>query len=344
MTMSISQAKEFFAQYREAFYDLEPSGIREKLPELLAPDCEITLAHPLGQCVGPAALYQTAFEPLIAAIPDLERRDYIVTAGGENEDVWIACAGYYTGVFENAWLDIPATRHIVTLRYMEFFAIANGTIKKARLLWDIPSLMMQADAWPMGPSLGVEMLVPGPATQDGIVDGESDPQQSAASLALVNDMIAGLEKHAEGGPAAMRLEAYWHPKMNWYGPAGIGSNRRLSGFRNWHQIPFLNGIPDRTANTESGGYDCYFADGNYVAYCGWPAIKATVTGDGWLGIAPAGQTITMASLDLWRCENGVLRENWVLIDLLDIWRQLGVDVMQRMRDVTFARQPTNFKR
>jgi hypothetical protein len=52
-----------------------------------------------------------------------------------------------------------------------------------------------------------------------------------------------------------------------------------------------------------------FGDGDYVGFTAWPGMQATVTGDGWLGIAPAGQRITMRSLDFWRCENGLIREN-----------------------------------
>ncbi len=150
---------------------------------------------------------------------------------------------------------------------MEFFRIDGDKIVSMRLLWDIPSVMMQADAWPMAPSLGREILVPGPADNKGIVVGNSDPEHSAASMQLVNDMVTGLGEFAEGGAEAMQLDRFWHPKMTWYGPAGIGSNRRLSGFRNWHQIPFLKSLPDRVADTESEGRDCYFADGDYVALC-----------------------------------------------------------------------------
>ena len=153
-------------------------------------------------------------------------------------------------------------------------------------------------------------------------------------MSLVNAMVEGLGKFAEGGAEAMELEKFWHPKMNWYGPAGIGSNRRISGFRSWHQVPFLNAMPDRSSDTQNGGYDCYFADGDYVLFCGWPGMKATITGDGWMRIAPSGQKIDMTSLDIWRCENGLIRENWVMIDILDIWRQLGVDVLAHMREMT----------
>lgn len=332
MTNDIENSKRFFSRFRAALYDCDADILPNELNALCRSDCAIRLAHPLGDVTGPDELFTIAYEPLLQAIPDLERRDYVCVGNVDRGEHWIACGGYYTGVFDRPWMDIPATGHVVTMRYAEFFRIENERIVEMRLLWDIPEVLMQASVWPMAPSLGVDFHVPGPATQDGIIRGESPADKSAASMQMVAAMVDGLGKFAEGGAEAMQLERYWHPKMNWYGPAGIGSNRRIEGFRNWHQIPFLKAIPDRKANTEDGGYDCYFADGDYVVYCGWPAINATVTGDGWMGIASAGQKITMASLDIWRCENGKIRENWVLIDLLDVWQQLGVDVLQRMRE------------
>ncbi|GDX58084.1 hypothetical protein LBMAG30_22470 [Comamonadaceae bacterium] len=149
-------------------------------------------------------------------------------------------------------------------------------------------------------------------------------------------MLAGLSRYATGGVAAMQLERYWHPKMNWYGPSGIGTARGLAAFRHWHQIPFLNGMPNRRG---TGGKGEFFADGDYVGVSGWPNMQATISGDGWMGIAPAGQQITMRSLDFWRCENGLIRENWVLVDLLHVYRQVGVDVLARLREFNKARAP-----
>ena len=48
-----------------------------------------------------------------------------------------------------------------------------------------------------------------------------------------------------------------------------------------------------------------FGDGNYVAVTGWPDMQMTISGDGWLGIAPSTKAITLRSLDFWRCENGL---------------------------------------
>ncbi len=36
-------------------------------------------------------------------------------------------------------------------------------------------------------------------------------------------------------------------------------------------------------------------------------------------------------------EVGLIRENWVLVDLLDIYAQLGVDVLARLREFNKAR-------
>jgi len=56
-----------------------------------------------------------------------------------------------------------------------------------------------------------------------------------------------------------------------------------------------------------------------------------------MGIAPAGTEITMRSLDFWRIEDGKIRENWVMVDILDAYRQLGVDVFARLREFNKAR-------
>ena len=134
------------------------------------------------------------------------------------------------------------------------------------------------------------------------------------------EMLDHMTRHpAKGGPEVMEMHRFWHPRMNWYGPAGIGTGRGIAGFRNWHQIPFLNGMLDRGQHAGDIIYH-FFGDGDYAAVTGWPNMIQTVSHDGWMGIAPAGKRISMCSLDFWRIEDGLIRENWVLVDLLDAWR------------------------
>ena len=331
------QNKAIINKLQKVLYDIEPAALSGQLQEFFTPDAEIHLAYPFHNIDGPQDLYQRVFGPLITALPDLERRNFILMAGPSvNASNWVGCAGHYVGVFEKPWLDIPPTFHPVAMRYHEFFRVEDGKIVEMQALWDIPQLMMQARAWPLSPSLGVEWMVPAPAPQNGILSGPRNDEESVASQKLVGDMLSGLQKHAEGGPEAMNLTAYWHPKMTWYGPAGIGTNRRISGFRNWHQIPFLKGMPDRGMYPGAAHY--FFADGPFVGFTAWPGMRCTISDDGWLGIAPVNQEISMLSLDFWRCENGLIRENWVLVDLLDVYNQIGVDVFNRMREYTVARQ------
>ena len=84
-------------------------------------------------------------------------------------------------------------------------------------------------------------------------------------------------------------------------------------------------MPDRGLKNAEVTFH-FFAEGNYVGVTGWPDMKQTITAGGWLGIAPSGQEIEMRSLDFWRLEDGLIRENWVLVDLLSVYDQLGVDV------------------
>ncbi len=338
MTTDPAELKAVIQPLRRAMVDFETDKVRAALEAASAPDALFRLSHPIGENVGPDAFFQSAYAPLLDAFPDLERRDYIVMAGADDDGAdWVGLGGYYTGVFVAPWLDIPPTGHMASLRFHEFYRIENGKIVEVQALWDIVALMMQAGVWPMVPSLGLEWHVPGPSTLDGVVPAGIDPAQSQASKKLVIDMLEALVRHpSEGGPEVMEMSRYWHPKMSWYGPGGIGTARGSAGFRNWHQIPFLSGMPDRGQHKDGVNLH-FFADGDYAAVTGWPNMKQTISADGWLGIAPTGKPVTMKSLDFWRIENGLIRENWVMLDLLDTYLQLGIDVLARLREFNKAR-------
>jgi predicted ester cyclase len=304
------------------------------LAQVVAPDAKIQVCQPFGTIQG-ADIYQTLFTPLLHAMPDLERRDMITLTGTTPEgETWAGCMGNYMGTMVRPWLDIPPTGHLTHMRYHEFYKLDGDKITEAQIIWDIPELMMQANAWPMAPQLGKYLCTPAPMPQDGLT-AQGDGQ---ATMDHVIAMLTDLCKHpAQGGPEVMNLETYWHPRFNWYGPAGIGTGRGISGFRNWHQIPFLRAMPDRKLDAMGDLASHWFAQGDYVCETGWPNMRLTITDDGWMGIAPAGREVLLRSLDFWRMEDGLIRENWVLVDLLDLYRQCGVDVLARMGEFNKAR-------
>jgi predicted ester cyclase len=313
-------------------------GARTAIAQVVAQTARVHLCYPFGDVTG-ADLYDTLFAPLLAAIPDLERRDMIVLSGTTPEgQEWVGCMGNYMGTMTQAWeIDghrIPPTGHLTHMRYHEFFRVEGGKVVEAQIIWDIPELMMQARAWPMAPQLGKFLCTPAPMTQDGLT-ASGDGQ---ASIDHVIAMLVDLCKHpADPDPAVMNLEHYWHPRFNWYGPAGIGTARGIAGFRNWHQSPFLRAMPDRKLDAMGDLMSHWVGEGDYVCETGWPNMRLTLSHDGWMGIAPAGCEVLLRSLDFWRVEEDKIRENWVLVDLLDLYAQLGVDVLARMSEFNKAR-------
>ena len=314
---------------RRALAALREPGFGGAAPGLAAAIGEgvpVRLAHPFETLDGGAGWWDAALAPLLAAVPDLERRETIRIEGRDADGaLWLGTCGHYAGAFRAPFLGIPPTGRMAALRFHEFFRVDDGAVAEVQALWDLPELMLQAGVWPLSPALGREWHVPGPATQDGL-DPSGDGREA---LEIVRDMLLALGNSPQGEDA-MRLPEFWHPACSWYGPSGIGTTRGIEGFRRHHQIPFLRAMPDRVGDP-SGGH--LFAQGAYVGFTAWPGMRMTLTGGGWLGLPAAGQAITMRSLDFWRVERGLIRENWVLVDLLDVYGQLGVDVLERMREM-----------
>lgn len=329
-------------------YDFTEISVRKELEKIVKNDALIQIGYPINDTTGPDNLYKMSYQKLNHTFPDLERRDYIVISGTtEKNHDWVGTCGIYCGTFMNPFLEIPATGHLAHMRYHEFYKFEENKVTEIQAIWDIPELMMQANAWPMAPSLGREWCIPGPSTMDGIADIDTDIELSRSSLEHIVNMANAMKRHpSEGGPELMELEKFWHPNMNWYGPAGIGSSRGIDGFRNWHQIPFLNAMPDRGKLTSYDKRDGwgegisyhFFAENEYVAVTGWPNMRQTLTHDGWMGIAPVNKVVTLRSLDFWRLEKGKIRENWVLVDILDIYNQINVDVLGRVKEFNKAKK------
>ena len=203
---------------RAAMYNFEPSAVLAALNSLLADDAVVHLAFPFEDLDGASGWFDEALRPLHAAMPDLERRDYIVMAGvdphGHN---WVGCGGDYMGTFTAPFLDIPPNNRPASMRFHEFFRVVDGKVAEVQALWDIPELMHQAGVWPMGPSLGRLWRAPAPATQDGLRSGPWDPETSASTCNHIIGMLGDMGRHPAEPMEAMRLDHWWHARFNWYG-------------------------------------------------------------------------------------------------------------------------------
>ena len=266
-------------------------------------------------------------------MPDLERRDEILIGGAFDGRDYVGAVGHLCGTFKSPWLGIAPTGGTMYLRYGEYHRMAGGKVDQSTVLFDVLDFIRQAGIWPLAPMLGSVEMWPGPITSDGILLDEQDPELSAHSIRLVLDMHRALNEYDDSkgkgreGLLTMPQVKYWHPKMMWYGPAGIGTSRGLEGFVDVHQLPFRFAFPNR----EAIGHYVRFGDGKYAATGGWPSLYSKHLGGNFLGLPPTGKELYWRVMDFYLNEGELIRENWVPIDMIHVLLQMGVDVIGRLR-------------
>lgn len=280
---------------------------------LLADDHVLYACRPIEQ--GPVA--EGLLAPLAAAIPNYEVRADIAMRGAFKGGDWTASSGHICGVFAAPLFGIPATGRAAFVRFGCFERWEAGRVAKTILILDLPSLMIEAGVWPFAAPLGPNFMAPPPASRDGIWP----PGCGSAALSIVEGMVGGLMKF-DGSLKTMNMRDFFAEDFWWFGPAPIGCFRGFDDYYRGHATPFLTAFPDRIG----GNHRARFGDGDYVASTGWPSITATHKGSGWLGIAATDTPITMRVMDFWHSSNGLLDENWVMIDVPDVLQQFGIDV------------------
>ena len=324
--MTNQQNKTLVWQFWQAI-NMNPADVND----LLKANCHHNIVfdgpHPINQLADPDGIAEGFWQPFYAAFPDMVRQPYIFM-GGESFDgtTWVSSTGDFIGTFADTWLGIPASGQTAHIRYGEFCKIYDGKIGEQILLLDIPDLCVQVGLEIFPPNSGATLWIPGPQSGEGILLDEQDPADGAKSLSLVNAMLYGLGSYDQDDKASMGQVNYWHENMLWYGPSGIGTTHGLKGFEDHHQLPWLHAFPDR----KGGHHRARFGESVYACSTGWPSMYATHLGE-YLGIPATGNRVTMRVMDWWQRENDLLVENWVFIDLIDLFLQFGIDLFQVLR-------------
>lgn len=339
------------AKFYHLLHELTEASEKESsvlLKSIYADDCDWRGSYPLNEMVGFDAIFVNAWQPLKQSFPDLERRDLIFMAGSYEGRDYIATVGHYCGNFERDWLTIPASGAPTYIRYGEIHQIKDGKIVQSNCLWDILDVMRQAGFWPMPPSSGKEGRWAGPISGDGIRFAPGDKDLSAASLEqtlLMQKSLGdnnGPEHFTRQGLINMAQKTYWHPKMMWYGPSGIGTTRSLAGFVDYHQLPFRLAFPNRMSSSLwegheklmkelNAGHYIRVGDGSLSVTGGWPSVVSPHDGE-FLGSGATGKLLQMRVMDFYHHHEGLIRENWVPIDIIFMMKQMGVDVFQRLHN------------
>ena len=293
--------------------------------------------HPINEIKGIEEIKNKYLLPLKKAFPDLERRNNLVIGGSFRNKVFVSFISHLTGTFSNEWLGIEPTNKTIYLRTCEAHEIVNNKIIKSYTLIDTVDFIRQTGYWPINKSLGIEGMWPSPITGDGEnyqnLDKELSLQNLNKSLAMQRSL--NIKPENEPGLSKDQIKEklidhpqrkYWHSKMMWYGPSGIGTARGLEGFVDHHQLPFRLTFKER--DYWKIGHYIEIGDGNYSMTGGWHSIQCVHGSSDWLGYEPTYKKITMRVMDFYLNHEGLIRENWVPIDIAHILNQIGIDIFK----------------
>ncbi len=136
---------------------------------------------------------------------------------------------------------------------------------------------------------------------------------------LLDRMVVALNAHDIDAH-----DDFWTKDMIWHGPPGFGDIHGLDGFKNEVLRPFYAAFPDYHVKN-----DIEVADENWIAATGF--LTATHQGE-WLGIAATGKPVKMRYSDFWLVKGDRLSENWVMVDHIEVLRQLGIEPLAQTKE------------
>ncbi len=274
------------------------------------------------------------WEKLLASFADLERHTWLFFGGKSSGRIdgtgdgrmWVTGTGVFRGTFAEDYLGIPATGQQVDIRWGEFCRLEDGLIVETFFLIDMIDLMQQAGVHVLPPSRGKDGLYPPPAAGDGVLLDAADEAESDYSLEHIRRFIyEGLNAYDENDLESMGMADYFHPDVHWYGPGGIGACLSFKEFETNHQAPWLHAFPDRSVQD----LDALIAEGPYSGGPGWNGVLATQTGQ-YLDLPATDRKFGVNGLDWWKRDGEQYIENWVFVDMIHLFRQLGVDLLERV--------------
>ena len=323
--------------------DLEGTPMR-KMRSVAASALDESIAwhghEPLGSMWGVDGFVEGFWAPLMRSFPDLERETFLLFGGESNGRadgsvaldgrMWVTGTGRLNATFVADYLGIPASGTRISIPWGEFCRVDDGRITEVFFMLDMVELARQAGFDLLPPSRGTPGMFPPPSSGRGRLLGSQDPTESTFSLKHIRRFIFdGLNAFDTEDLASMGMADFFAPEVKWYGPGGIGACLSFNEFETLHQSPWLVAFPDR----EVQDLDALIAEGPYSGAPGWGGVLATHTGP-YLGHAATGNHVTINGLDWWRRRGGQYIENWVFVDMIHLFGQLGVNLLDRIHAVS----------
>lgn len=327
----LQSAKQCVADFYAALDAAAPEAVGHVMDAHYAPDARWRGMHPFNEPGSPQAVADIFWTPLKTAFGPMQRRQTIFFAGtnhiDQGQSVWVVSMGHLLGLFDAFWLGFFPTRKAVFLRYAEFHRVQDGKIVETALFLDVLDILAQIGLRPLPPQTGVQIITPGPLTQDGLLFGPQPEAEGIKTMGVMNAMLDDLIGGGVKSPAD-ELARSWHEDMVWFGPAGIGTTYTRDRYRDQHALPFEEGLEFVSHH----GHVVRVAEGHYSGFFGYPSLSVKKKG-GYMGL-PASDTVShMRVVDIYRRQGDRLAENWIFIDIPYFLHMLGLDVLKRAADL-----------
>ena len=312
------------------------SSLDKNLANAFSENVKINCFYPINEFTGIKSFKEKFWKPLFESFPDIERREKIVIGGTFRDKIQVGSISSLSALFKKPFFGIKPNNKMVNLKCCEIHELKDDKIIESHILIDLIDLIIQTGINPVKLSRGSEGNWNSPINRDGVNFFEKNAEVSNASLEqslimqrslnikpeLEVDSDDELKKKLLNHPQS----DYWHQKMIWYGPSGVGTARSLEGFIDHHQLPFRKTFKER--NYWKLGHYCELGDGKFSLTAGWNSIQAIYGSNDWLGYSSNNQKVTMRVMDFYHHDEGKIRENWVPIDILHILSQIGVDILK----------------
>ena len=336
--MDTQANKEQILAFWSALDTAKSDDIASVCPAHLAPDFIWRGPAPLALQTGPKAVADSFWHPLKQAIPDLKREIHMIFGGqssgrvdgGPDGENWFCGTGYLTGQARGAFLKIPATQRRLQLRWGAFYKLQQGQIVKSQMLIDFVDWFKQIGLPVLPKSRSTSHVCRPPTAFDGVIAHPQDPVQTAETLQLGRQLLyGGLNWYDASGLSSMGMAGFFHPNIKWYGPGGIGTGFSLAEFETLHQQPRLAAFPDRKVQ----GLDALIAEGGLLGAAGVAGVRATHSG-AYLTTSTSGKPVQISGLDFWLQHKDKFTKNWVFVDMINLFAQMGQDLFTQLHSCT----------
>ena len=320
---------EFFDEVNKANVDALSNVISKYTSENFKMRC----THPFNELSGAEQVGNKLWKPIKDSFSPIQRRMDIFYAGINSHDInegkWVSSMGHFMGIFNKEFLGLKPNLKSILLRFAEFYKVENHKITEGAIFLDIINLMQQLGVSIIPESTGLVCVTPGPMNHKGLKFAESNSDESIKTLDLIHRMRDRLVKGSKMMSFKKELELDWHKDMIWWGPGGIGASFTIDGYQKGHTKPFQDGLEF----VKFSGHILSSAEDDLGGWFGWPNLIMKPKGN-YLGLTNASDIESeMRVVDLYRRDGDKIAENWIFIDHLHFLKKLGVDLLERAKNL-----------